>query len=279
MKDKMGHSFLLSILFLEGIGCVHITYFHVPDQAIRGDNLTLVCEFDLGQNKLYSVTWTKGTHDFYTFKYLPSGQPTKGVFHLPGINVDEKSSTDSTVVLKNLQVSATGLIECAVTAEHTFVTDSRKQYLAVLDIPSEPPILHSYYSSQNYRMGEKISLKCDTPPSFPAANITWFINSQKVAPQLVTHDPIRKLHRGPDTLERSSSLLKFVVQEKHFENGKITIICEATIKNRYKETAEYLAYKEGFIQRMFSSSARIPSLEWLLLLHLYTFYVFMQPLL
>ncbi|XP_065579088.1 uncharacterized protein LOC136039355 [Artemia franciscana] len=256
--------FLFFLLLMEGISSVQITNFRIPEQAIRGEDLTLVCEYELGSNKLYSVTWTRGTHDFYTYKYLPSGRPTKGVFQLPGITVDEKLSTDSKVVIKNLQLSATGLIECAVTAEHTFMTDSRKQFLAVLDIPSDPPNIHPIYPIQNYKTGGKISLSCETPPSSPASNITWYINGKKASRQLLTHNPVRKLHTESGTLEVSSSSLNFVIQEGDFQDGQVIIACEARIGSSYKRTTKYSAYKDGYSQMIVSAAERyLPLNNWL----------------
>lgn len=48
----------------------------------------------------------------------------------------------------------------------------------VAELPSENP---SVYTEKNkYSLGEKIRANCTSPPSFPAVNLTWFINGQMV---------------------------------------------------------------------------------------------------
>ena len=59
----------------------------VPHHRARGQNATLLCEYQTRPNSLYSLKWYKDEKEFYRF--LPWNQATDTqVFDLPGVKVD-----------------------------------------------------------------------------------------------------------------------------------------------------------------------------------------------
>lgn len=58
----------------------------VPSYRVRGQTTILECEFNLEDDKLYSVKWYRDNEEFYRF--LPKYDPPKQAFKLEGIKVD-----------------------------------------------------------------------------------------------------------------------------------------------------------------------------------------------
>ena len=51
-----------------------------------GDKATLICQFDMEGDTLYSVKWYKNDQEFY--RYVPNDRPKLQVFKTEGIQVD-----------------------------------------------------------------------------------------------------------------------------------------------------------------------------------------------
>lgn len=57
----------------------------VPAAVKKGDNVKLICLYDMEGDSLYSVKWYKGRREFY--RYTPKENPAMKTFLIPGINV------------------------------------------------------------------------------------------------------------------------------------------------------------------------------------------------
>lgn len=87
----------------------------MPSAVVRGKDATLQCYYDLEGDKLYSVKWYRGSFEF--FRYSPSEFPPIKQFKIRGINVREKDSRDTQVVLEKVTKDISGFYSCEVTAE------------------------------------------------------------------------------------------------------------------------------------------------------------------
>lgn len=58
----------------------------VPAHRVVGDKATLICQFDMEGDTLYSVKWYKDDQEFY--RYVPNDRPKLQVFKTDGIQVD-----------------------------------------------------------------------------------------------------------------------------------------------------------------------------------------------
>lgn len=58
----------------------------IPPAVQRGGNPVLLCQYDLEGAPLYSVSWYRGTHEFY--RHSPSEIPANKYFKFAGIYVD-----------------------------------------------------------------------------------------------------------------------------------------------------------------------------------------------
>lgn len=58
----------------------------IPAAVRRGENVKLICQYDLEGDTLYSLKWYKGKREFYRF--TPKKDPSLQTFPIPGIYVE-----------------------------------------------------------------------------------------------------------------------------------------------------------------------------------------------
>uniref|UniRef100_A0A023G616 Putative neural cell adhesion molecule l1 n=1 Tax=Amblyomma triste TaxID=251400 RepID=A0A023G616_AMBTT len=87
----------------------------VPSRPTRGSTVKLECIYDLEGDALYSVKWYKDQQEF--FRFVPMDRPTKRIFRVKGLTVNQAESSESSVVLNNVQHSASGRYTCEVSAD------------------------------------------------------------------------------------------------------------------------------------------------------------------
>lgn len=97
------------------------------------------------------------------------------------------SSDSTSVTLRSITRELTGKFKCEVSEDApTFHTAIRDAYMQVVELPKEEPILH--VDKKIIGINESIKAVCNVGKSYPAANITWYINSKKVSlKELETH--------------------------------------------------------------------------------------------
>lgn len=67
---------------MHGLRDVRVT---VPAAVRKGDQVELICLFDMEGDNLYSVKWYKGRREFY--RYTPKENPSMKTFIVGGISV------------------------------------------------------------------------------------------------------------------------------------------------------------------------------------------------
>ncbi|KAK8775877.1 hypothetical protein V5799_030775 [Amblyomma americanum] len=99
---------------------------NVPSRPTRGSTVKLECLYDLENDPLYSVKWYKDQQEF--FRFSPRDRPAKRVFKVKGLTVNLAESSESSVVLNNVQHSASGRYTCEVSADApSFAVVSRRR--------------------------------------------------------------------------------------------------------------------------------------------------------
>ncbi|XP_046389572.1 uncharacterized protein LOC124158492 isoform X2 [Ischnura elegans] len=159
----------------------------VPEAVRRGDRAKLSCHYDLEGSPLYSIKWYRGDEEFY--RYVPKESPPSKVFPQLGVNVDVSQSNNRTVVLSDVQLELTGIYKCEVSADAPyFHTDIKAASMVVVDLPDDTPIVRT--EKTRYSSGERIRANCTSPSSFPAANLTWFLNGKQVPASSTRQYPV-----------------------------------------------------------------------------------------
>lgn len=95
MSDRLGCVPFTLVLGTEGVKvCVIVSgalslkllKVGVPPYILRGEMALLQCQYDLENDRLYSVTWYKDHEEFY--RYVPKSHPPQHSYPLEGIKVD-----------------------------------------------------------------------------------------------------------------------------------------------------------------------------------------------
>ncbi|XP_046393980.1 uncharacterized protein LOC124161825 [Ischnura elegans] len=160
---------------------------NVPEAVRRGGIARLSCNYDLESSPLYSIKWYKDEEEFY--RYVPKEAPPTQVFPLSGINVDVSLSNDTDVRLNDVQMGLSGVYKCEVSADAPlFHTDIRSAPMVVVDFPDELPEVS--IEKRKFGAGERIRANCTAPPSYPPANLTWFLNGQEVPAHVIILYPV-----------------------------------------------------------------------------------------
>ncbi|KAL1491236.1 hypothetical protein ABEB36_011862 [Hypothenemus hampei] len=176
---------LLVGLFLIGVvSCLKNVKLKVPRAVVRGQDAVLQCHYDLEGDKLYSVKWYRGNFEF--FRYSPGENPKIKQFKLRGLNVNEGESKDTQVVLEKVSQDISGMYSCEVTADQpSFFTDMRTSELKVIDLPKKDPQIDGLKT--RYKLEDVLKANCCSEGSYPAANLTWYINGIPVQEKFIWH--------------------------------------------------------------------------------------------
>ncbi|XP_045124489.1 uncharacterized protein LOC123512273 [Portunus trituberculatus] len=224
---------LLSSLLARPGSALKWIRFHVPEWAVRGGEVMLTCQFDLAQDRLYSVKWYKAGREFY--RYVPAEKPPKQAFPFKGVTVDTEKSNAQHVALSGVTLDTAGRYKCEVLTEAPlFKTLVKSSTLMVYELPDGGPKVQG--GQEQYRTGEVVNLTCEAPKSIPATTLTWYINDQQ-APQ----DYLVEYHPHPDAEGRVASRLglRFNAQEWHFPDGRLALRCSASLHPLYREEAHH----------------------------------------
>lgn len=148
------------------------------------------------QASLYSVRWYFESEEFYRF--VPKEAPPARTFPVSGINVDvsemifnfskdkldifsqQLAHSDATsVTLRGVTRDLTGQFQCEVSEDAPlFHTDIRIAVMQVIELPNEEPRM--IVEKKTLLANDNLKATCTVGTSFPAANITWYINNKRV---------------------------------------------------------------------------------------------------
>ncbi|KDR09780.1 hypothetical protein L798_00273, partial [Zootermopsis nevadensis] len=149
-----------------------------PPTVQKGSQASLLCQYDLEEAPLYSVKWYRGNFEFYRFS--PGEKPDTKIFPYPGIHVDLSVSNESVVVLRKVGFNLSGNFSCEVTVEApSFSTATVYQQMLVVALPESPPVIHTEHD--RYEPGDTLRANCTSPPSKPAASLSFFLNNIPVS--------------------------------------------------------------------------------------------------
>ncbi|KAI5716729.1 hypothetical protein M8J76_011304 [Diaphorina citri] len=205
----------------------------IAPMAIRaGEDLTLVCRYDLNNDTLYSIQWYFNHKQF--FLHFPSLTPHSRVVPEMHIDVDLTRSNSSAVTLQNAPRELTGYYKCQVSADAPlFTTLEKSQLVIVAELPSDRPKIA--IEKPKYGLDDLIRANCTSEGSDPAPNVTWYLNDN----QLYGSDRI-KINQTREMneigLESVTSYLTLQATPSVFINGKMALNCSVHMYNIYRET-------------------------------------------
>jgi len=255
-KMKMIHEIQLvcCLLAITATKAIRLTEQSIPAHAIRGEDVILECSYDLQGDSLYSVKWYRNGQEFY--RHIPTDRPQTVVFRQAGLIVDEYKSTETRIVLRNVDLTTSGKFRCEVSGEAPlFQTATYTNLLIVVDLPDDGPVITG--TLPMYKPGETLVANCSSFNSFPSASLNWYING-RVAPEkhLVEYPVTSSLIQ----LYSSTLGLRIKIEKNLFsKSGDLKIKCTATIDPLYWKSNEESI--QGFQERSyinFWNTAAVP---------------------
>ncbi|XP_022919481.1 uncharacterized protein [Onthophagus taurus] len=207
----------------------------IPQAANIGDTITLQCHYDLEEEPLYTVKWYKGDREF--FRYIPKELPSTQVFPYLGMDIDIGKSTPNSVVLRNVQQNMTGRYGCEVSTDApNFYTIQDKAYMFIVQTPMGEPEV--FIEKELYEINYVLRGNCSSPISYPAMNLTWYLNGKKEPESfkttVPTTDSVGEKRRPASTIIG----LETEVDSSTFKSGKMVLRCRAEFFNLYQSYAE-----------------------------------------
>ncbi|XP_066253810.1 uncharacterized protein [Euwallacea similis] len=248
---------IIVIFLLHGIHSLKNVRAVVPLAAKVHDSILLQCDFDLEGEPLYTVKWYKGGREF--FRFVPREDPKMQIFSVNGIQVDLSRSSANEVVLLDVHSSATGRYKCEVSTDApNFYTKFSTSLIYVVDVPEEDPIMEVDKVSTG--LSNIIKANCTTPPSFPAMNVTWYINGIKVKEsesKFVSLDPVYSFSTNGKAPHMTISHIVKEIDDNMFQAGVIKVQCISSLFNLYK--SENVRYIEDYRPQPWPSSVIGPT--------------------
>ena len=111
----------------------------IPEYIQNGQTADLTCSFNLGGDKLYSVKWYKGRHEFY--RYMPGQEPVIKTFPVKGMEINVSAKKISRWFLFFAFIASRGF---SAVREAPFLTVTDIEYLKYR--PVEPEQTASWIS-------------------------------------------------------------------------------------------------------------------------------------
>uniref|UniRef100_A0A0P4VUB3 Ig-like domain-containing protein n=1 Tax=Scylla olivacea TaxID=85551 RepID=A0A0P4VUB3_SCYOL len=207
----------------------------VPEQAKRFTNVTLECIYESRMKPIF-VKWLHNDLEFLKFQPKDPVDPINLFTDDSSLVVNANETTGNKVVLTEVDLSASGNYTCEVMGESpNFHEDKMTKVMTVVEIPDEKPTIEGDVRD-HFAVGDTVNLTCTTPPSFPGATLSWFINEHE-AP----HDFLHKYapEKSKDGLIVSRLSLNFKLAPSHFIGGELRLKCVASILTLYTKTSEH----------------------------------------
>ncbi|CRK93319.1 CLUMA_CG006860, isoform A [Clunio marinus] len=219
----------------------------VPAAVRRGENVNLICQYDLEGDTLYSMKWYKGKREF--FRFTPKENPSLQIFPVQGIYVETSKSNRSYITLKSVEPSISGKYVCEISADApSFHTELVSSEMEVVDVPQNKPVITEI--KPHYRIGELIRGNCTSQYSRPAANLTWLVNNNPIAATIRQYPSVKDETRN---LFSNTIGLFLRLTPQHFANGRLKISCIARLYTLYNERVDKIIDEDR--PTVFSASA------------------------
>jgi len=223
---------------------IQLDQVHVPLHPQVNQSVSLMCEYNLHGEPLYSIKWYKNQQEFY--RYLPKESPPSLSFSVPGTTVDVTLSDSRLVHLRNISLESAGLYQCEVSTEAPkFKTIARDERMSVVHPPSTNPTIVWVNQRQRLRetlgdlwglrVGERVLFYCQADYSFPAANLKFYINDEIASDTTVK---TVKVPQEKGVLISSKKSLDLILERRHFRYGSLVVKCTSDIYDIYFQSSK-----------------------------------------
>lgn len=255
----MRWSILVLGLLQIGLGsCLKLLELSVPTHKLVGEEVKLVCKFDMEGDTLYSVKWYRNEQEFYRF--VPNDRPKLQIFPQKGIRVERSKSSRQHVFLFDLQLEASGTYRCEVSAEApSFRTKHEEKVMVVVQEPYHNEILGN---KLRYYTGDLVNVTCYSRGSSPPASLHWKVNDERVFDEVTDIDQYRRESRLGTTEQRERNSRR---RDKPADGARYARYSSNTLQTAYQiiqpEGPQITSGLYGRIKNSFEKSERDPHLD------------------
>ncbi|XP_015111015.1 uncharacterized protein LOC107037139 [Diachasma alloeum] len=202
----------------------------------RQEKVMLRCDYELSPGEtLYQVRWYKDGNEF--FRYAPTFNPPGEAFNVTGVRVSRVDSNDRVVVLfqrTNMQLnfetgtSIGGTYACEVMADRpSFDTKYDLGNLTIAVLPQQNPALGGLRS--HYQLGDVLDAECTSAPSYPTAELTFYLNDIQVKKALTRQLPDSGRVDG-NVVSTTRLGLSLTLQRQYFNaSGSLSLTCRSIL--------------------------------------------------
>uniref|UniRef100_A0A182TVU0 Ig-like domain-containing protein n=1 Tax=Anopheles melas TaxID=34690 RepID=A0A182TVU0_9DIPT len=154
----------------------------------------------------------------------------------------EGTQSDATsVTLRGVTRDLTGQFQCEVSEDAPlFHTDIRQARMQVVELPKEDPMMQ--LDKTHITTLDNFRAVCTVGTSFPAANITWYINTKRIHRSPYQRITYRSYEGTPtfSSLEMlpHSQVLQDIYQSMPPFHTSLTVMCEISILHIYTKSAQ-----------------------------------------
>ncbi|CAD6994106.1 unnamed protein product [Ceratitis capitata] len=155
----------------------------------------------------------------------------------------ELTNSDATsVTLKGVNRELTGNYQCEVSEDAPlFHTDIRAAHMQVIELPKDEPAMQ--VDKKVITLNDNFKAVCTVGPSYPPANITWYMNGRKIYKtpfQRISH----VAHEGSATYSsleiypHSQVLQGFFQTVPKYQTTSILLLCEVSILHVFHKNVQ-----------------------------------------
>ncbi|XP_047109635.1 uncharacterized protein LOC124778994 [Schistocerca piceifrons] len=160
-----------------------------------------------------------------------------GPFGALSITTVVSRSNEHQVTLTNVGRDLTGYYKCEVSADAPlFHTVIKTALMIVADLPTDDPVVD--VEKLKYSLGEKIRANCTVEPSYPAANLSWYINGKLLMPGASASRIETTSVADATGLETARSTLELEAAAPLFVEGRLRLRCLATVFTLFRKSQE-----------------------------------------
>ncbi|XP_030562893.1 uncharacterized protein LOC115764156 isoform X2 [Drosophila novamexicana] len=151
------------------------------------------------------------------------------------------NSDATSVTLKGVTRDLTGSYQCEVSEDAPlFHTDIRSAYMQVIELPKDDPAMQ--VDKKVIGVNDNFKAVCTVGPSYPPANITWYINGRKVYKtplQRITQDAFEgsTTYSSLEIYPHSQVLQGFFQAMPKYQTS-ILLLCEVSILHVFHKNVQ-----------------------------------------
>jgi len=235
----------LFLVKIEITGSLTLTSIEFPTHVMLGQSVAMKCSYTKkSDQQIDSIKWYKDGREFYrVHPGISAGYIRQ--FEVLGVNVDTNTTTlldqgqdrwQHCITIINTRLDTSGQYRCQITeARAPFHTEQQDRNLSVI-IQPEGRGPRMKVNKEVVSVGAEVVVECWSDRSYPAADLQFFLNGNRVKDDSLGNTQIFRESDG--LLESSYRRMCLKVRDSYSQKGVINVKCNAKIGEAYWQTSQ-----------------------------------------